>query len=139
MTEKHHLSLLFVLEIILLYVQSHLTEPACMHHCHCHLSLLQCVSHRVKSYTPSNTSQYLILTGDKVVLVVPFPSSRSGNLGDMANAGSVHEYLVELHETYGNIVGFWWGKEYVVSLSSTDFWKEIQPIFDKPCKLARKT
>lgn len=56
----------------------------------------------------------------------------SGNLPDMAKAGSVHEYLIELHEKYGEIVSFWWGKEYAVSLSSVDYWKEIQPIFDKP-------
>ncbi|KAL9966277.1 hypothetical protein ACROYT_G024326 [Oculina patagonica] len=56
----------------------------------------------------------------------------SGNLGDMARAGSVHEYLIELHEQYGEIVGFWWGEQYVVSLSSIEYWKEIQPIFDKP-------
>jgi len=60
---------------------------------------------------------------------------RTGNLGDMAKAGSVHEFLVELHEKYGDIAGFWWGKEYAVSLSSVEYWKEIQPLFDKPCKL----
>lgn len=60
---------------------------------------------------------------------------RSGNLGDLARAGSLHEYLIELHEKYGEIVGFWWGKEYVVSLSAIQHWKEIQPIFDKPCKI----
>ena len=38
---------------------------------------------------------------------------RSGNLPDMAKAGSVHEYLIELHEKYGEIVSFWWGKEYM--------------------------
>ena len=32
---------------------------------------------------------------------------------DMAKAGSVHEYLIELHEKYGEIVSFWWGKEYM--------------------------
>lgn len=59
---------------------------------------------------------------------------RSGNLLDMAKAGSVHEYLIKLHEKYGEIASFLWGKEYAVSLSSVDYWKEIQPIFDKPCK-----
>ena len=57
----------------------------------------------------------------------------------MARAGSVHEYLIELHEKYGEIVGFWWGKEYAVSLSSIEYWKEIQPIFDKPCKMQSYT
>lgn len=53
----------------------------------------------------------------------------------MAKTGSVHEYLIELHEKYGDIAGFWWGKEFAVSLSSVEHWKEIQPLFDKPCKL----
>ena len=54
----------------------------------------------------------------------------------MAKAGSVHEYLVELHEKFGEIVGFWWGKEYTISLSSVEYWEEILPIFDKPCKIS---
>ena len=53
----------------------------------------------------------------------------------MAKAGSVHEYLIELHGKYGNIAGFWWGKDYAISLSSVEHWKEIQSLFDKPCKL----
>ena len=36
-----------------------------------------------------------------------------GNLLDMGKAGSLHEYLMLLHEKYGSIVGFWWGKKYV--------------------------
>ncbi|KAJ7388020.1 hypothetical protein OS493_040336 [Desmophyllum pertusum] len=33
-----------------------------------------------------------------------------GNLGDMGKAGSLHEYLMLLHEKYGTIAGFWWAK-----------------------------
>lgn len=70
-----------------------------------------------------------------LIVTVWYIYFRSGNLSDMAKAGSVHEYLVELHEKYGEIVGFWWGKEYVISLSSVEYWKEIRPLFDKPCKI----
>lgn len=59
---------------------------------------------------------------------------RMGNLGDMGKAGSLHEYLMLLHEKYGAITGFWWGKKYVVSLASPEYWKEVQPLFDRPRK-----
>ena len=52
----------------------------------------------------------------------------------MGKAGSLHEYLMLLHEKYGSIVGFWWGKKYVVSLASPEYWKEVNPIFDRPRK-----
>lgn len=52
----------------------------------------------------------------------------------MGKAGSLHEYLMLLHEKYGAITGFWWGKNYVVSLASPEYWKEVQPLFDRPRK-----
>lgn len=56
----------------------------------------------------------------------------------MGKAGSLHEYLMLLHEKYGAITGFWWGKNYVVSLASPEYWKEVQPLFDRPRKLECK-
>ena len=55
-----------------------------------------------------------------------------GNFLDMGKAGSVHEYLILLHEKYGSIAGFWWGEKYVVSLASPEYWKEVNHIFDRP-------
>jgi len=52
----------------------------------------------------------------------------------MGKAGSLHEYLMLLYDKYGPIAGFWWGKKYVVSLASPEYWKEVQPIFDRPRK-----
>lgn len=60
-----------------------------------------------------------------------------GNLGDMGKAGSLHQYMMLLHEKYGPIAGFWWGKQHVVSLAAPEYWKEIQPIFDRPGDLFR--
>ena len=39
-----------------------------------------------------------------------------------------------LHEKYGSIVGFWWGKKNVLSLASSEYWKEVNHIFDRPRK-----
>lgn len=61
--------------------------------------------------------------------------SEMGNLLDVGKAGSLHEYLMLLHEKYGAIAGFWWGKMYVVSLASPEHWKEVQPLFDRPPEL----
>ncbi len=32
-----------------------------------------------------------------------------GNLGDLGKAGSIVEYLADLHRTYGPVVAFRWG------------------------------
>lgn len=61
--------------------------------------------------------------------------SEMGNLLDIGKAGSLHEYLMLLYERYGPIAGLWWGKKYVVSLASPEYWKEVQPIFDRPPEL----
>ena len=57
-----------------------------------------------------------------------------GNLGDMGKAGSLHQYMMLLHEKYGPIAGFWWAKQYVVSLAAPEYLKEIKSIFDRPGK-----
>jgi len=52
----------------------------------------------------------------------------------MQKAGSLFQYMQQLHKTYGNIVSFWWGKRYTVSVACPTLWKDIQHIFDRPCK-----
>jgi len=67
-----------------------------------------------------------------------------GNFLDMGKAGSVHEYLMLLHEKYGSIAGFWWGKKYVVSLASPEYCMKtnfqvdwgLNDKFDSSCKIA---
>ncbi|CAG0882950.1 unnamed protein product [Darwinula stevensoni] len=60
---------------------------------------------------------------------------REGNLGDISSAGGLHDYLVELHEEFGDIVSFWWGKELVISLGSPDLLKETAHMFNRPPQL----
>uniref|UniRef100_A0A672T0E1 Cytochrome P450 20A1-like n=1 Tax=Sinocyclocheilus grahami TaxID=75366 RepID=A0A672T0E1_SINGR len=73
----------------------------------------------------------IILIGAVLYL---YPSSRSasgvpglnpteekdGNLPDIVNKGSLHEFLVGLHEEFGSVASFWFGRRPVVSLGAVD-------------------
>ncbi|XP_035533730.1 cytochrome P450 20A1 isoform X1 [Morone saxatilis] len=43
---------------------------------------------------------------------------KDGNLQDIVNKGSLHEFLVSLHEEFGSVASFWFGGRPVVSLGS---------------------
>lgn len=59
-----------------------------------------------------------------------------GNLGDIPqHGGSLHSYLVDLHKTHGEIAAFYWMKERVVSLASSNTWKTNLKLFDRPISL----
>ena len=61
------------------------------------------------------------------------PSSKvMGNLEDLSQAGSLHQFLVQLHGKYGKITSFWFGPQHVVSISSPEMFKEQQSVFDRP-------
>uniref|UniRef100_A0A3B4X9I5 Cytochrome P450, family 20, subfamily A, polypeptide 1 n=1 Tax=Seriola lalandi dorsalis TaxID=1841481 RepID=A0A3B4X9I5_SERLL len=49
-----------------------------------------------------------------------FCSLRDGNLQDIVNRGSLHEFLVSLHQEFGSVASFWFGGRPVVSLGSVD-------------------
>ncbi|XP_033899509.1 cytochrome P450 20A1-like isoform X1 [Acipenser ruthenus] len=49
---------------------------------------------------------------------------KDGNLPDIVNKGSLHEFLVNLHERYGSAASFWFGGRLVVSLGSMDLLKQ---------------
>lgn len=50
--------------------------------------------------------------------VVSLCSLRDGNLQDIVNRGSLHEFLVSLHQEFGPVASFWFGGRPVVSLGS---------------------
>ena len=58
-----------------------------------------------------------------------------GNLPDMAKAGSLHQFLLDLHDKYGGIVSFWWGKQLVVSIATPELFKQHSRVFDRPPEL----
>ncbi|KAF3688401.1 Cytochrome P450 20A1 [Channa argus] len=45
---------------------------------------------------------------------------KDGNLQDIVNKGSLHEFLVSLHEDFGSVASFWFGRRPVVSLGSVN-------------------
>uniref|UniRef100_A0A8C6K5S0 Cytochrome P450, family 20, subfamily A, polypeptide 1 n=1 Tax=Nothobranchius furzeri TaxID=105023 RepID=A0A8C6K5S0_NOTFU len=45
---------------------------------------------------------------------------RDGNLQDIVNKGSLHEFLVGLHQEFGSVASFWFGGRPVVSLGSVN-------------------
>lgn len=55
-----------------------------------------------------------------------------GNLPDISKAGSIAEFLEELHAKFGPIASFWFGKELTVSVASPELFKETSHLFDRP-------
>lgn len=43
---------------------------------------------------------------------------RDGNLQDIVNLGSLHDFLVGLHQDFGPVASFWLGRQPVVSLGA---------------------
>ena len=60
---------------------------------------------------------------------------RDGNLGDISKAGSLHEFLMDLHKLYGPIASFWWGKMYTISIASAELFEAQEHLFNRHRKL----
>ncbi|XP_062570148.1 cytochrome P450 20A1-like [Saccostrea cucullata] len=76
--------------------------------------------------------------GSRRVTSIPGPeptTKEDGNLSDIARAGSLHEYLLELHKQYGDITAFWMGQELVISICSPELFKQHAAVFDRPPSL----
>ncbi|XP_014680332.1 PREDICTED: cytochrome P450 20A1-like, partial [Priapulus caudatus] len=58
-----------------------------------------------------------------------------GNLTDVTQAGSLHQFLQKLHWSHGPIASFWWGTQQTVSIASPELFKEHQHVFDRPALL----
>ena len=59
-------------------------------------------------------------------------------MGDVAKAGSLHEFLLGLHKQFGPIASFWWGKMYVISTASGELFEEHRDLRNKPRELPFK-
>ncbi|XP_069471624.1 cytochrome P450 20A1 [Ambystoma mexicanum] len=51
-------------------------------------------------------------------------NEKDGNLQDIVSCGSLHEFLVNLHEKFGSVASFWFGRRLVVSLASLDLFRQ---------------
>uniref|UniRef100_A0A3B4UFQ5 Uncharacterized protein n=1 Tax=Seriola dumerili TaxID=41447 RepID=A0A3B4UFQ5_SERDU len=49
-----------------------------------------------------------------------FLLSQGWEPADIVNRGSLHEFLVSLHQEFGSVASFWFGRRPVVSLGSVD-------------------
>lgn len=45
---------------------------------------------------------------------------RDGNLQDIVNKGSLHDFLVGLHQEFGPVASYWFGRRPVVSLGALE-------------------
>lgn len=62
-------------------------------------------------------------------------SPRDGNLADITRAGSLHEFLLSLHQQYGSIASFWMGNTQIVSLASPQLIEANKKVFDRSSKI----
>ncbi|KAJ8313733.1 hypothetical protein KUTeg_008294 [Tegillarca granosa] len=62
-------------------------------------------------------------------------TEEDGNVSDIARAGSLHEFLLDLHKQFGSIASFWMGQKFVVSIHSPELFKQHQNVFDRPPEL----
>ncbi|XP_013421915.1 cytochrome P450 20A1 [Lingula anatina] len=58
--------------------------------------------------------------------------AKHGNLELVTKHGSLHEFLMWLHQQYGPIAKFWFGEQMVVSIASPQLFKENSRVFDRP-------
>eukprot|EP01065_Artemidia_motanka_P049492 TRINITY_DN8221_c0_g1_i1.p1 TRINITY_DN8221_c0_g1~~TRINITY_DN8221_c0_g1_i1.p1 ORF type:complete len:464 (+),score=114.61 TRINITY_DN8221_c0_g1_i1:96-1487(+) len=69
---------------------------------------------------------------------IPGPASSDpvlGNLGDVAAAGSLHQYLQLLNREYGPVAAFYWGGNRVVSLSSPKAFLQVGKLHSRAADL----
>nr|AIL94175.1 cytochrome P450 CYP20A1 [Tigriopus japonicus] len=78
---------------------------------------------------------YLVPPAGKKQCSVPGlePSDdKLGNIPDITQAGSFHEFLVDLHEKFGSIASFWYGAQFCVSLGEWKLFKDVVQLTDRP-------
>ncbi len=58
--------------------------------------------------------------------------NETGNIQDIPEAGSFHEFLSDLHGEFGEVASFWYGPQYCVSVANADTFRDIQALTDRP-------
>ena len=60
---------------------------------------------------------------------------RNGDLDEISKHGSLHQYLLHLHQNgHQPINTFWWGQEKLVSVCSTELIKDAAKLTNTPSK-----
>ena len=69
---------------------------------------------------------------DEVLSHPPMPR-RLGDTEEVAEHGSLHQYLKHRHARDGPIIAFWWtNQQRIVSIASPDAFKATTKLFDRP-------
>jgi len=70
--------------------------------------------------------------------VTTIVSHRNGDLGEVSKYGSVHEYLLHLHQNGRQpIAVFWWGQQRVVSICSPELFKDTIKLTNRPSEFSQ--
>ena len=73
------------------------------------------------------------VSGCDEVLSHPFMLHRLGDTEEVAEHGSLHQYLKHRHARDGPIIAFWWtNQQRIVSIASPDAFKATTKLFDRP-------
>lgn len=76
---------------------------------------------------------YLYPAGKSSSIPGPNPSDAvEGNISDIRKAGSLQEYLSELHSEYGEVTAFWHGTKTIVSVSNIKQFAPRSQVFEIP-------
>ena len=66
---------------------------------------------------------------------VLYINCRNGDLDEINKHGSLHQYLLHLHQNgHQPINTFWWGQERLVSVCSTELIKDAAKLTNTPSK-----
>lgn len=60
---------------------------------------------------------------------------KEGNVPDILQAGSLHNFLENLHEEHGPIASFWMGSTLTASIAAPELFEQQLHVFDKPVDL----
>lgn len=82
------------------------------------------MSHRLLTVNSETVAYGFLIFPGYIDYITCLSFVRDGNLLDIVNSGSLHEFLANLHERYGPVVSFWFGRRLVVSLGSIDVLKQ---------------
>ena len=73
------------------------------------------------------------VSGSDEVLSHPPMLCRLGDTEEVAEYGSLHQYLKHRHAKDGPVVAFWWtNQQRIVSIASPDTFKATTKLFDRP-------
>uniref|UniRef100_A0A1I8FSC8 Cytochrome P450 n=1 Tax=Macrostomum lignano TaxID=282301 RepID=A0A1I8FSC8_9PLAT len=74
-------------------------------------------------------------SGNRFNQIMPFFTSMNLSKPNIGKAGSLHEFLCNLHAEHGPLAGFYFGQQFVVSLASSELMRQTVRLFDKPPEL----